>query len=468
MTKSLLLFSLACLSASAQEATQPADLPIVGFLFDSEKDDAAPEADAPVRHEVVLHDIADLVDPAPPRALQDVLAPRDRRSQQSHRMAELLADRMPQGASVGECDSPAPGILRVEGDRAAQHFTKEFLLAQRSMTGPLIVDMTLIELPRGGLAGLGIEGASALFEDEAEYRAFLDRARAAEEVSVLSAPRLAVSAREHATMTSTTQVAYVADYELQIVEPGHQEILDPVIDVVEEGTLLAFDAVPMPGGVVEFDVQVDYSELERPIRTAKTRIRAGAGGEVEISLPQVSTVKLRSLVALRPGSAALFASAAPDAKNDFAVVMHFSRITSPSDPMVDELFTQMHRGTYAHRWFPPLEWGSLDALLQQAGSERVLEHFPTNPLSSQSMTSAPERAVALWLIEGLREQGNFPSLNPILVEVGKPMDPSAGTQARLAKSAAVAYREWRRATADLPRASAAKIDPLADTGLDWY
>lgn len=474
MTKSLILLTLACLPAAAQEATTPAELPLVGFLFGTAQDGPAAVADAPtigselVRRKVVLYDVADLVDPAPPRALEEVLAPRDRRIKQTQRVAELLADRMPHDASVGFCDSPAPGILRVEGDKAAQAFAEDFLLAQRTMSGPLIVDMTLIELPRGGLADLGIEGASALFELESDYRAFLERVHASERVGVLSSPRLAVSAREHATMTSTTQVAYVADYELQIVEPGHQEILDPVIDIVQEGTLLAFDAVPMPGGVVEFDVEVDYSELERPIKTVKTRIRAGEGGEVEISLPEVSTVKLRSLVALRPGSAALFASAAPDAENDFAVLLHFSRLTTSSDPVVDELFAQMATGSYAHRWFPPLEWPSIDALLERSGSERVLEQFPINPFSSQAMGQAPESAIALWLIEGLREEGNFPSLNPILVELGKPMDPSLKTQRRLAKSAAVAYREWWRAVGDLPRSGASAIDPLADTGLDWY
>ena len=427
-----------------------------------------PDLDAGKR-KVTLYDVADLSAPAPPAGLEELLeGTQSERLEQTERLAELILDKRGGGMTIGLADAPAPGVLRVEGDEAGLAFASRFLDAQRAHPEPLIVTMSLIEVPRGGLADLGVEGSSALFEEPGAHAAFREGLLAAEGVDVISTPRVAVSPRQRADLEVSTQVAYVKDYELQLVEPGSVEILDPIIDVIEEGTSLSFDAVPMPGGVVELDVEVVYSQLERPIPTVKKRFGAGEGGEYEIGLPEVETVRLHSLLALRPGTAALFASAAPDASRDFAVLLHLDVPPRDRDPVVEELFDSMLLGTYAHRWFPPLEWSAVPALVERAESSRSLHRFPSNPFSSQSQAEATEGLVALWLIEGLCEEGRFGSLNPLLVQKGRPLDASLAEQRRLQVIAAAAYRRWWGQARNLERAAAARLDPLAGTGLSWY
>ena len=458
----LLPLAISLAPALGQEArpAMPQDLPA------ADRPQAA--AALPATAEVTLFDVSDLVDPAPPKALEPLLLQdRNRRLEQTGRLAEVLRAKAP-GGLVLATSAAAPGILRVEADAAGLAWAEDFVAAQRRHPDPVIITVHLLEVPKGGLWDLGIQGSSALFEEPGTHAAFLERVRASDEATLLSAPHLAVSPREHATMSTLNQVAYVADYELRLVEPEQVEILDPIVDVIEEGTTLAFDAVPMPDGVYELDVEVTYAELERPIPTIKRRFSAGGAREVEVGLPEVETVRLRSLLALRPGTAALFASAAPDADRDFAVVLHLGLPPRATDPVVDELFRSMRAGTYAHRWFPPLPWSAVPDLVARGSATSQLEHFPRNPFSSQAQARASEGLIALWLVEGLCEGGHYGSLSPLLVEQGRPLDPTLAHQLRLQERAAAAYARWWSRVATLDHEAARSIDPLEDSELAWY
>src|SRR5688500_5897495 len=80
---------------------------------------------------------------------------------------------------------------------------------------------------------------------------------------------------------------------------------------------------------------------------------------------------------------------------------------------VKALFDQMRDGKYQREGFdfPKLEWADIPELLAKADSTRLLEAFPRNPISSQYERACPEGVVALWLVEGLRKGGKYPSLN---------------------------------------------------------
>lgn len=73
----------------------------------------------------------------------------------------------------------------------------------------------------------------------------------------------------------------------------------------------------------------------------------------------------------------------------------------------------------------------------------------------------PERsegAVALYLIEGIRNGWREPARNPSLHH------PVPGRAQQLA---AQAYRRWWQTARDLPRDRAAAIDPLRGTRVSW-
>ena len=110
----------------------------------------------------------------------------------------------------------------------------------------------------------------------------------------------------------------------------------------------------------------------------------------------------------------------------------------------------------------------MPALVELGSSNHLLTRFPTNPFSSQSQGEASEGLVALWLVEGLCQEGNFGGLNPLLVEHGKPLDATLESQLRLQAEAQVAYRRWWSLTRGMDRLDAMALDPLEDTGLAWY
>lgn len=363
----------------------------------------------------------------------------------------------------------ADGRFQVKGAAATHEYVVDFLSAQRRSTKGVSLTMLLLEMPAGHLKKLGLNESSAIFNGEVECADFLQRVRADGEVDVMSTPAVSFRPRSTAYISTTNEVSYIADYILQIVEPGNTEILDPVIGVVEEGVAINVRAVPVPGGVFQFDLEINYSMLQRPIPMVKTRIQSGDGPEVEISLPIVDKISLNSVLALTEGSAALISSASPAKDRDFAILVKFPKTQGPLNQRVSNLFDEMRVGTYSHRWFPPLEWEDIPALLEMAWSPRLLKTFPTNPLSSQSITTCREGVIALWLIEGILEGGNLPSLNPILLQEGSGLAPldalSDEQQRKLLESARVAYGSWWKIVSEnRNRAKSA----LTDTGLRWY
>ncbi len=421
----------------------------------------------PARDKRVQYDVADLF-------LLDNGAfglTKDAQAQRTQDLVDVLLSVMnKRKRGLKSIKAKPGGLIEVTGAPASHEYTRDFLEAQRSSPAQLRLKLFLIELPAGHLTKFGIERASATLNTEKELNNLLREFRKSADVQLVTAPQVEVRPRDRAEIATLNQVSYVADYVLRIVEPGSVEILDPVIEVIEEGMKIDVRAVPVPGGVVQFDVAVDFSKLQRPIPTTKTRIRSGEGKQVEISLPEVDHIKLDSVITLPMGSAALISSAAPAEGKDFAVILHFAKERSQGNPRVTALFEQMRKGTYAHRWFPKLGWKDIPALLKMANSQRVLKSFPTNPLSSQSMDECLEGVAALWLIEGLQEGGNLPSLNPILIEreAGLPLGQAVSIeqQRKLLPKAQAAYGAWWKKAKDAgPNPG---THALNGQGIFWY
>lgn len=135
---------------------------------------------------------------------------------------------------------------------------------------------------------------------------------------------------------------------------------------------------------------------------------------------------------------------------------------------VKKLFDSMRTGKYAGVDCPRLELADVPALLEHVDSTTMLKTFPTNPLSSQRQTQCSEGMVALWLIESVRQEGKYPSLNPLCFKDGiekKDWDKASEDNH---KDVAKAYKAWWKKAKTLSPEKARAIDPLKDTGLSWY
>jgi hypothetical protein len=148
----------------------------------------------------------------------------------------------------------------------------------------------------------------------------------------------------------------------------------------------------------------------------------------------------------------------PKERREIEVVMPPALNDPNPAETVSKLFASMHRGEYKEDGFPRLGWVHIPALLERAPSRATLKSFPTNPVSSRMQNDCSEGIMSLWLIEGIRQGGKYPSLNSICRGVeGDSLQPLA----------VGAYFRWWHKVKDDPRAGAQR-DPFESTNLSWY
>lgn len=463
----LLALSPAALSLQDQEILD--ELPMLReALFDVTSDDSS-AAQAVPEGSIRIYDIGDLVDRTPtinPKELE-------RRQTQQSDLAELLIDKLPPElrAKVGRIDATSNGVLVVHATLTVHDAIERFLTAQRTNEATVLqIGLTMFQVPHGLLADQGLMGSSMLFETGPEFAAMRERIDQMPGVTTISAPQLAVHPRSWASVELTKQVAYVSDFELLVVQPGDQEIVDPVIAVVEDGIKAELRAVPMPFGLFDLECKVSYAILERPMQSRKVRVGAGEGFEVEVTTPVVEELKISSLLSVASGAGALIATTSEDREFDFVTMVQLTRMELPlsePSPAVRALFQAMRDGAYPYKWFPPLEWDDIPGLLMQAQDTEAVSSFPRSPLSDVRPPQVISGAVALWLIEGLREEGHIPSFAPLLAELGQPLDAAPAKQRELLERARGAYRAWWAGLEEGTR-EPNEPSPLGAAGLRWF
>jgi hypothetical protein len=135
---------------------------------------------------------------------------------------------------------------------------------------------------------------------------------------------------------------------------------------------------------------------------------------------------------------------------------------------VSTLFESMRSDEYTEGEFPRLGLADVPALLELADSTRRLKSFPRTAFSSQYEAECSEGMVALWLIEGVRQGGKYPSLNSLCFKQGADMTNWTRASEDNHKEVAKLYRAWWEKAEALPDDKAKMIDPLKDSGLVWH
>lgn len=460
----LLPLLLLLTSLTHQDLTTELTAPQEAQWLDLTRTDAPQSA-----HPLKLYDISDLFDLTPTISPSVI----ERREAELAEFVEQLQAKLHPGLrqQIQRLELTAPASLILQASPAVHTFVEGFVTAQRQNQDVVFqVRFTMFRLPHGLLEDKGVEGSSMLFQDDASYLSMAEWLDEHAAIETLSAPQLALFPRALATVSMTNQIAYVADYELRVVQPGDQEILDPVIKVAEDGLHADVRVVPMPDGTFDLECNASFAELDRPLQSRKVRMGAGAGFEVEVTRPVIQELRISSLLGMTPGAAALIATTSEDRKLDFATLIHFDRIEVPlaqPNERVAALFESLRAGEYAYRWFPPLKWGDIPALLIVAEQNDAVRSFPRSPLGEVRPPQVLTGAVALWLIEGLREDGHIPSFAPLLVETGKELDASPATQRELLARAHGAYQRWWQALLGVVDAPGTP-SPLEAVGLRWY
>lgn len=154
----------------------------------------------------------------------------------------------------------------------------------------------------------------------------------------------------------------------------------------------------------------------------------------------------------------------PDRADENAEIVPAGEIENEK---VESLFESFRDESYRGRRFPELDVEDIPALLVLGESERQLKDFPRSMISSQYEPTCREGIVALWLVEGIRKGGRFPSLNALCLSKKAGNDWTANSESNH-KQVLDAYRKWWKDTKELPFEEAQEINPIKRIGLHWH
>ena len=134
---------------------------------------------------------------------------------------------------------------------------------------------------------------------------------------------------------------------------------------------------------------------------------------------------------------------------------------------VATLFDTMRSGKYDPNRtynFPKVGTNDIPELLEHAAHTNQLTCFPINRMSSTIKFSCSEGMVALWLIEGVRIGGTFPSQVPECYDKRKPVPAGALFYAEADQATVTeTYTSWwKRQSGQLE-----SVAPLAECSLTW-
>jgi hypothetical protein len=224
---------------------------------------------------------------------------------------ELLRPPLSEAERV---DCVEDGMLILAG-RAEQHaWMDDFLTSTRSFQGQILMEAHLIEADAALFdEWLPDQRLSAVLDEDAA-RALL-RKVATSRTDFVSAPKVLVESYQAAEVSVLQTIPYVADYELTLLPDQQLEILDPVIETVQVGTVLKLRGAPLSGDRLAMRCEVTHSTAETPFPDFTTQLGAPSR-EVTIQLPEIAQVKAQARFDLRPGESVLIK--APDPSNPAA------------------------------------------------------------------------------------------------------------------------------------------------------
>lgn len=205
-----------------------------------------------------------------------------------------------------------------------------FLRADRDFHGFVRVQARFLEAPRGVLAEWKL-APSATLATPAELEALLARIERDGRFTSTHAPALLTLPNQRANVAVVEETAYVADWTVRVVEPGHKEIADPEVALVRSGLVLDLRASPLPDGFLGLVLAFEQVELKR-LPTATLRIGASREQEVEVALPETMTVRFSTTLSLAQGASAVLVTPHTDGEHDVALIVTAERIEKPMEP----------------------------------------------------------------------------------------------------------------------------------------
>lgn len=206
-------------------------------------------------------------------------------------------------------------IARVDAPRA--DWVTRFLARQAEEDARSIrIEASVFRLSEPEAAALELREAARVFRDPAEAARVVERieqrAAAKERLPAVDTLPLAV-----ARTSRTTPLPYVRDWRVyEKVEPGGKQIVDPVVEIIDEGAVLDARVVLLDGGELGIEVELTWRRVQRPIEVGKREV---AGQTREVAVPRLDEVKVSSALVAPADSVAVLAL--PEGRQQVSVLV---------------------------------------------------------------------------------------------------------------------------------------------------
>ncbi len=157
------------------------------------------------------------------------------------------------------------------------------------------------------LTGSGGLSFQHTFLDDTQIEVILRAVEKSERIQQITAPRVTVYNTQRANVQVLNQVAYVADYEVEIAQASN--IANPVVQTILDGIVL--DVRPVVSAdrrFVNLELRPTVAVLTRPIATFSTSLASGpvtASAPVVIQIPELRVSRVRTTVNMPDGGTLL-------------------------------------------------------------------------------------------------------------------------------------------------------------------
>lgn len=201
---------------------------------------------------------------------------------------------------------------------------QQFLERQRAYSGFVDVRVRIVEGSRDAFAraGFSVDAHAAPLTcspEEIERRLALEPS-----MGIAMAPQLTTRPLQHAELALLDEFKFVMDWTVETVLPGPSEIVVPKIGVVREGHSIGMRAAVLDAEVLALDLEFARSVLRRPIPTTALVLGDANHTRVEIALPSVDTVTLRSACSLPSRGTFAFVTPPSEGQPDLLILVSAS------------------------------------------------------------------------------------------------------------------------------------------------
>jgi hypothetical protein len=327
----------------------------------------APGPGAPADMQLVVYDLADVLDllrePATDESqLDENLSPREREEKDAAHRALFLEDAkrwmVPAFDQHGSLVFTTGGALVANLTAEQQTWLRAFVDCQRtSVQRVFVVETQFVRADPKSFDAMQLADQSVVIGRAPEQRASYEALLTSDGVEILSAPRITSYARQAAEIAIVSEIAYVREYVFVMVAPGNQHILDPIVDVVEDGIRTKTRVVALPGGKLGLALDVSFMEVAQPIETTELTV-AGYETPVTVARPKQSTTQLVARFELERGETLLvsgrggmsgewplpsvFGSTAADGKRrELVVAVRVGEVVEVQDPNAATTLTEV-------------------------------------------------------------------------------------------------------------------------------